>query len=573
MEARHETWLESESKRLNQRQSTMTDPATATSRKVSARRTRLILRHLSSIGILRALPPEEIQALVPFVEQVRFAPGQCLMHGGDRGDTVYLIEQGEAQVQCAATGETWRVGAGTAVGEVALLTGDPRSATVTAASELRGWRIGREPFQQLVSTSPNLKRALEDLMAARRAGGRTALTSSPVWVATALRAVEARSREFQSWQWLMAIGIAVWIALRINEHYVFVDPVSWQKTLAGVQLVTGLLIIQGACEAFLHGVERLGARLHWDGFISGTIGSALSTLPEFVVIAFLVLVQPLLAFVTATVTIFNNALAFSLYSFFLPKDRQGAYTMPRSVTQAGGEILIAGGAITLIIGIVMITLRMEGVKSELNGADLLGIGLILIIIYGYYLLTLVRYYGEGKDDMDSVPPDPARLGHDTTWFGVGSMMMTGMLGAYCGGEAIGTFAGTAIKELGLPMVPTAAGLALFAGLSEYIIVYKSHRRGELGIALSNVFGGLTQVMFLLLPFGLVVIGIAGLVTGSPVYVVPVNAVTILLMLLLFPLFYALHQCMQQDKSLSNLDAAAMTGIYLMLLYFLFTTPA
>jgi Ca2+/Na+ antiporter len=104
-------------------------------------------------------------------------------------------------------------------------------------------------------------------------------------------------------------------------------------------------------------------------------------------------------------------------------------------------------------------------------------------------------------------------------------------------------------------------------------VYKSHRRGELGIALSNVFGGMTQVMFLLLPFALLVIGIAGMATGNPVYVVPITMASIMLMLLLFPLFYALHQYITQEKTLSDLDAAAMTGIYALLLYFLFTSPA
>jgi Ca2+/Na+ antiporter len=447
-----------------------------------------------------------------------------------------------------------------------------RSATVTAETDLRTWRISREAFELVVATSPSLKLALENLMAARRAGVQTDLESAPVWVSTALRSIEARSTDIRLWQWLMAAGMSLWLALRVNDEYLGLDPEQAPQMFAGLHLFTGLLIIQGACEALLHGVERLGARRRWDGFISGTVGSALSTLPEFVVIAFLVMVQPLVAFVTATVTIFNNALAFSIYSFFLPKDRQGAYSMPRSVTEAGGEILIAGGAITLIIGIVMITQKLEGVRTKLVGFDLVWIGAVLIVIYGYYLMTLVRYYGEGQDDDDSVPPDPHRLGHDTSWWGIGSMMATGIVGAYCGGEAIGRFADTAIEALGLPMIPTAAGLALFAGVSEYIIVYKSHRRGELGIALSNVFGGLTQVMFLLLPFGMVVIGLAGYVTGDPKFVVPVNAVTILLVLLLFPLFYVLHQCMEQGKSLSNLDAAAMTGIYLLLLYFLFTAP-
>jgi len=546
--------------------------ATQAGARLSSARARSILRHLSRIDLLRALPPEDVHTLIPHVRRKRFAAGSCLMREGEAGDAVYLVEEGKARVDKLSTGETWHVGPGTALGEGALLTGNVRSATVTAETELRTWRISREDFEQVVCTSPALRQALEKLMAARRAGVKTELESAPVWVSTALRSIEARSTDIRIWQWLMAVGMSLWLLLRFNEHYRWLVPEASPRVVAGLQLLTGLLIIQGACEAFLHGVERLGARRRWDGFISGTIGSALSTLPEFVVIAFLVLVEPMVAFVTATVTIFNNALAFSIYSFFLPKDRQGAYAMPRSVTEAGGEILIAGGAITLIIGIVMITQRLEGVRTQLVDFDLIGIGIVLIVIYGYYLMTLVRYYGEGEDDEDSVPPDPHRLGHDTSWWGIGSMMATGVVGAYCGGEAIGQFADTAISSLGMPMIPTAAGLALFAGVSEYIIVYKSHRRGELGIALSNVFGGLTQVMFLLLPFGMVVIGLAGYITGDPKYFVPVNAVTILLMLLLFPLFYALHQCMEQGKSLSDLDAAAMTGIYLLLLYFLFTAP-
>lgn len=542
-------------------------------RKLGISQTRKILNHLSRIDILRALPPEEIQALVPHVERVTYPAGACLMQEGDEGDALYLIEHGTAHVSKSGIKETWQVGSGTAVGEGALLTGDVRSATVCAETELISWRVSREAFQQLVTASPNLKLALEGLMEARRIGIHKTLPSSGAWIGTALRAAEARSRDFHAWQWLMVLGLAIWVLLFSNDVLQVISPEHYPVIFASIQLITGLLILQGACEAFLHGVERLGARLKWDGFISGTVGSALSTLPEFVVIAFLVLVEPMVAFVTAVITIFNNALAFSIYSFFLPKDREGAYAMPRSLAVAGGEILITGAAIALIIGIVMITERIGGVKSTLAGADLISIGAVLIIIYGYYLMTLVRYYAEGMDNIDSVPPDPGRLGHDTRWLAIISMMLMGMIGAYCGGEAIGAFADAAIKELGLPMIPTAAGLALFAGVSEYIIVYKSHRRGELGIALSNAFGGLSQVMFLLLPFSLLVIGIAGSMTGDPQYAIPMNTVSILLMLLLFPLFYALHQCMGQDKSLSNLDAAAMTGIYLLLLYFLFTAPA
>ncbi len=45
------------------------------------------------------------------------------------------------------------------------------------------------------------------------------------------------------------------------------------------------------------------------------------------------------------------------------------------------------------------------------------------------------------------------------------------------------------------------------------------------------------------------------------------------MLLLFPLLYVLLQHIQEGQALSNLDAVAMTAVYALLLYFLFTAPA
>lgn len=153
------------------------------------------------------------------------------------------------------------------------------------------------------------------------------------------------------------------------------------------------------------------------------------------------------------------------------------------------------------------------------------------------------------------------------------MFGLGIVGAYVGGESIGAFADTELNEVGLPTIPTASGLAFFAGISEYIIVLKAHRRGQLGIALSNVFGGMTQVMCLLLPFCMIVIAIDGVLTGSGLYAIRITTGTTLLMLLLFPLFYVLLQYISQDHTLSNLDAAAMTAIYGLLLYFLFTVPS
>ncbi len=384
---------------------------------------------------------------------------------------------------------------------------------------------------------------------------------------------EAQHRGIHPWQAVMGFGVLIWTLLLLNEGLHWFDPEHNETLVALLELLAGLTIIQGACEAFVQGVERLGARFRWDGFVSGTIGSLVATLPEFVVIAFLIAVQPLAAFITAVVTIYNNAIAFSIYSFFLPKDQKGTYVMPRSLTKAGGEVLVAGSGIAMIIGVIMLTMRAEAYKTTLAGIDLFFIGAVFLIIYVYYTYALIRYYVEGDEaDHPSHPPDPHELGHDTGWAGIGLMFLIGVTGSFLGGESIGGFADTALNHLGLPTIPTASGLAFFAGISEYIIVYKAHRRGELGIALSNVFGGMTQVMFLLVPFSMLAIGFFGLFTGSATYAIPINTSTTMLMLLLFPLFYVLLEFIEEDHTLSNLDAAAMTAIYALLLYFLFTAP-
>lgn len=531
-----------------------------------------VLRRLSAIDLLRALPAEEIQELVPHAELLRIPAGLRFIDQGEVGDALYFIETGAARVEREGAGVVARVADGSVIGEIALLTGTPRNASVYADTELWVWRIAKASFEELVARSPNLRRALEEVAARRAQGGAAAaLPSRQFWIATALHALEARSRGVRPWQALMALGLLLWLALFANGRgFVAGVPTS---AITILHLVSGLLILQGACEAFLLGVERLGARRRWDGFIAGTVGSLLSTLPEFVVIAFLVRVEPLAAFVTGVVAIFNNALIFSLYSFFLPKDRSGAFAMPRSLTVAGGEILIAGGAIALIVGLVMMILHAGGEVTVLDRFDLIGIATILIVTFGYYLYTLMEYYGEGLDDRESVPPDPRPLGYDPHLRGILWMFALGVLGAYAGGEAIGGFAESALSGLGWPTIPTAAMLAFFAGISEIIIVYKSHRRGELGVALSNAFGGMTQVMFLLMPFALLMIGILGIASGGVAYTIPINVTTMLLMVLLFPVFYALHQYMEQEKQLTNLDAVGMTGIYLLLLYFLFTSPS
>jgi len=386
--------------------------------------------------------------------------------------------------------------------------------------------------------------------------------------------VPAQMKGLAGWQKLMLVGFALWLLVAFRDTVGFGRALGLmfvEGLVSITELLTGLFILQGACEALVQAAERLGARLRWDGYVAGTVGEICSTLPEFVVIAFIVQTEPLDAFIIAIVTIYNNALIFSIYSFFLPKNQWGQYVMPPPITKAGTEVLIAGSGIYLTIGLLMLGLRTETHKEALAWPDLLVTAMVMLVIFGYYLHTLVKYYVSGAEEHR--PADPHTLGHPTNWKGIIGLFMLGILGSVLGGESVSGFADEALHTFKLPAVATSLALAFFAGISEYVIVYKAHRRGELGIALSNVFGGITQVMFLVVPFTLLVIGLFNLITGDPRFVVPINFTTTSIMVLLFPLFFVLLQYIEEDHTLSNLDAAAMTGIYLFLIYVLVFTSA
>ncbi len=371
-----------------------------------------------------------------------------------------------------------------------------------------------------------------------------------------------RHKGLQTWQWVMIAGFILWLAM-FSAHKLHLLPEEmalWMLiALSAAHLIAGLALIQGACEALILGVERLGARYRWDSFIAGTIGEIVSTLPEFVVIVFLVRIDALAAFLIAVVTIYNNALVFSVYSFFLPKDVKGKFLMPDPITRAGTEILIAGSGIALVLGLSFLALRSETHKTVLNATDLILIALIMFAIFGFYMHSLMRYYAKQEDEDKAALLDPSL--HSVSWPAIIGMFVLGIFGAVLGGEAVSAFANTALHQLRLPQVPTALILAFFAGVSEYVIVYKAHKRGEMGIALSNVFGGITQVMFLVLPFTLMAIAVMNCC-------IPINFVTTIVLLLLFPVFFLLFEYLEEDHTLNNLDAAGMVGIFALIVYVL-----
>jgi NADH:ubiquinone reductase (H+-translocating) len=124
--------------------------------------------------ILDAFLPRDITQLRLFheenVHREHFEEGETIFSNGDTGDKVYFIVKGEATVERDGTSlATLR--AGEVFGEAALLTRQPRNATLRAASALDVVVVSRDAFQELLAHLPGVRQAMQEITKARSVRG------------------------------------------------------------------------------------------------------------------------------------------------------------------------------------------------------------------------------------------------------------------------------------------------------------------------------------------------------------------------------------------------------------------
>jgi CRP-like cAMP-binding protein len=130
---------------------------------------------LGRVPLFRSIDPGKLKLLAFTSDRLVFKPGETLFGAGDPGDAAYVILSGTAGVyvgQGAGQREVARPGPHEIVGEIAILCQVPRTATVTAITELIVLRITKEMFFRLVGEFPEM--ALEIMRhLARRLGETT----------------------------------------------------------------------------------------------------------------------------------------------------------------------------------------------------------------------------------------------------------------------------------------------------------------------------------------------------------------------------------------------------------------
>ena len=104
----------------------------------------------------------------------RYGRGERLIREGDPGDSMFVMLRGDAAVSVARNGASVRVGVmrpGDCFGEFALLTGEPRSATIQAENDCEVLEISKQVMAEVLRESPEYLSALSELLAQRKLEG------------------------------------------------------------------------------------------------------------------------------------------------------------------------------------------------------------------------------------------------------------------------------------------------------------------------------------------------------------------------------------------------------------------
>ncbi len=160
-----------------QHQSPETENATADREVV---RREAILR---TVPLFRALPADAMARLAAASGIERYMKGEIIIRQGDEGSELFVVDSGQVGVSVRGTGEQdahlQTLGPGAFFGEMSLLAGDHRAATVRAAEDCELMVIGKPALAAVFEHQPEFVQEISDIVASRQAEMTTRLAQLP----------------------------------------------------------------------------------------------------------------------------------------------------------------------------------------------------------------------------------------------------------------------------------------------------------------------------------------------------------------------------------------------------------
>src|SRR5919206_3374743 len=131
-----------------------------------------LVQFLKNVKLFAELSPESLAKLGTCLKTAEFPPAEVIVREGAPGVSMYIIKSGlvEVRKKDPATGIDFLVAQlteGAAVGEMSLLTGKPRSATVTTVQPTVVFTLTRADFRNLLTQHPEISLGLARILAER----------------------------------------------------------------------------------------------------------------------------------------------------------------------------------------------------------------------------------------------------------------------------------------------------------------------------------------------------------------------------------------------------------------------
>lgn len=126
---------------------------------------------LRRIDFLRDFSEEDLHYLASRLKLVTYTAGEPIIRQGETGNSFYILREGQVQIQARDTDGTLfltkDLHKGDFFGEISLLTGEPRSATVVAVDEAELLRLDKEAFRKIMEDNPRADELISTVLTRR----------------------------------------------------------------------------------------------------------------------------------------------------------------------------------------------------------------------------------------------------------------------------------------------------------------------------------------------------------------------------------------------------------------------
>lgn len=127
---------------------------------------------LRRVPLFADLPPADLKQVAAITEEVTFSDGDTIVRQGEPGDEMYIIVSGDVSVRVAADEHTSpreiaRRTVGDYIGEMAVISREPRIATLIAIDSVRVLCLNRKQFEGILRERPEIGMALMRILCQR----------------------------------------------------------------------------------------------------------------------------------------------------------------------------------------------------------------------------------------------------------------------------------------------------------------------------------------------------------------------------------------------------------------------